>query len=56
MTDLEWFTHVAYSDEAYYSKGEYRSVSMLTTDVGTAKPLETELNSILKKRSGVYFR
>lgn len=49
MRSHEEFTHVAYSDEAYYSKGEYRSVSMLTTDVETAKLLETELNSLLKK-------
>ena len=26
MTARKTFTHVAYSDEAYYSKGEYRSI------------------------------
>ena len=49
MTARETFTHVAYSDEAYYSKGEYRSISLLTLNVETAKQLRRELTDILKK-------
>lgn len=52
MIDNEGFTHVAYSDEAYYSKGKYRSVSLLTTDVETAKQLRVKLDDILRE-SGV---
>lgn len=48
MTDHEEFTHVAYSDEAYYSKGEYRSISLLTLGVETAEQLKIELVDILK--------
>jgi hypothetical protein len=49
MTAHEGFTHVAYSDEAYYSKGKYRSISLLTLSVETAKQLRIELAGILKK-------
>jgi hypothetical protein len=49
MTDHEEFTHIAYSDEAYYSKGEYRSISLLTLSVETAEQLRIELADILKK-------
>ena len=49
MNARETFTHVAYSDEAYYSEGEYRSISLLTLNVETAKQLRRELTDILKK-------
>ena len=49
MRDHEEFTHVAYSDEAYYSKGEYRSISLLTLNVETAEQIRIELVDILKE-------
>ncbi len=52
MTAHKGFTHVAYSDEAYYSEGLYHSISLLTLSIETAEQLREKLEDILNK-SGI---
>ena len=49
-------THVAYSDESYYSEGKYSSICMLSMKLETSLEIEQKMNSLLKESGLIEFK
>jgi hypothetical protein len=43
-------THIAFSDESYYSAGRYRSIGLVTTKYSCCEKLKAGLEDILKQK------